>query len=64
MGTMPVVTIRMSKGRTLDQKKELVEGITSTIVSTLGVDPDWVTVLIHELDRENIARAGTLLSEG
>lgn len=60
---MPVVTIRMSKGRTTDQKRRLAQGITEAIVSVLDVDPDWVTVLIEELDKENIARAGTLLSE-
>jgi 4-oxalocrotonate tautomerase len=58
---MPVVTIRMSKGRTKEQKQTLVEEITGTIVRTLSVDPDWVTILIEELDRENIARAGNLL---
>jgi 4-oxalocrotonate tautomerase len=60
---MPVVTIRMSKGRTTDQKRRLAQGIPEAIVSVLDVDPDWVTVLIEELDKENIARAGTLLSE-
>lgn len=53
----------MSKGRTTDQKRKLAQGITEAIVSVLDVDPDWVTVLIEELDKENIARAGTLLSE-
>jgi 4-oxalocrotonate tautomerase len=60
---MPVVTIRMSKGRTLEQKRQLADRITSDIVSILDVDPDWVTILIEELDRENIAKAGTLLSD-
>lgn len=60
---MPVVTIRMSKGRTLEQKRQLADQITSDIVSILDVDPDWVTILIEELDRENIAKAGTLLSD-
>jgi 4-oxalocrotonate tautomerase len=60
---MPIVTLQISKGRTLEQKKQIVDGITTTIVETLGVDPSWVTILIHELDRENIAKSGTLLSE-
>lgn len=60
---MPVVTIEMGKGRTLEQKRKLVEGITATVVATLGVTPDWVTVLIHELDQAHIAKAGKLLSE-
>lgn len=61
---MPVVTIRMAKGRSLEQKRRIVEEFTATIVSTLGVDPSWVTVFIEELDKENICKSGRLLSDG
>ncbi|MCK4269713.1 MAG: 4-oxalocrotonate tautomerase family protein [Methanogenium sp.] len=60
---MPVVTIRMSKGKTFEQKRQLAERITADLVSTLDVNPEWVTILFEELDRENIAKGGTLLSE-
>lgn len=60
---MPVVTIRMAKGRTLDQKRALVEGITEVVTRTLQVTPDWVTIFVEELDKENIAKSGILLSE-
>ncbi|HDR73651.1 MAG TPA: 4-oxalocrotonate tautomerase family protein [Methanoculleus sp.] len=60
---MPIVTIQMSKGRTAEQKKQIIEGVTAVLVDTLGVDPGWVTVLLHELDRENIGKAGVPLSE-
>ncbi len=60
---MPVVTIRMAKGRSLEQKRRPAAEITDTIVNGLGVDPDRVTILFEELDRENIARSGRLLSE-
>jgi 4-oxalocrotonate tautomerase len=60
---MPVVTIEIGKGRTLEQKRQLVQGVTDTVVSALGVTPDWVTVLIHELDQSHIAKAGKLLSD-
>jgi 4-oxalocrotonate tautomerase len=53
----------MSRGRTLEQKRKLADEITASIVGTLGVDPGWVTILFEELDRENIAKAGRLLSE-
>jgi 4-oxalocrotonate tautomerase len=60
---MPIVTIEISKGRTREQKKQLVEGITDLIVTTLHVPPDWVTILIHEMDRDSIGKSGKLLSE-
>jgi 4-oxalocrotonate tautomerase len=60
---MPVVTIRMAKGRSLEQKKRIVTEFTQTLVSTLGVDPSWITIFIEELDKENICKSGFLLSE-
>jgi 4-oxalocrotonate tautomerase len=60
---MPVVTITMAKGRTYDQKKKLSEEIARSVTTVLGVPVERVTILIHELDKENIALSGKLLSE-
>jgi len=60
---MPVVTIAMAKGRTYDQKKQLSEEIARSVTTVLGVPVERVTILIHELDKENIALSGQLLSE-
>jgi 4-oxalocrotonate tautomerase len=60
---MPVVTITISKGRNYEQKKRMTEEITRALTTTLGVPVEKVTILIHELDRENIALQGILLSE-
>ena len=55
---MPIVTIKIAKGRSTEQKRELVKFITKSVVSTLDVEPEWVSVLIEEFDRENWATAG------
>ncbi len=60
---MPVVTIQMAAGRSLEQKRRVAEEITATLVSVLKVDPADVTIMVHELPRESIAKAGRLLSE-
>ena len=60
---MPVVTITMAKGRSYEQKKQLTDQIAVTVKNTLGVPIERVTILVHELDKENISIAGTLLSE-
>ena len=60
---MPVVTIEMAAGRTLEQKRRIVEEFTATLASVLKIDPAEVTILVHELRRESIAKAGRLLSE-
>ncbi len=61
---MPVVIIKMAKGRTIEQKKILIREFTRTITETLGVTPDTVTIMIDELDRDNIGKSGKMLSEG
>ena len=57
---MPVVVIKMRKGFSVEQKRTVVKEFTSTLVKTLGVDPDIVTILIDEHELENIAKSGTL----
>jgi 4-oxalocrotonate tautomerase len=57
---MPVVIIKMRKGFSSEQKRTIVKEFTSTLVKTLGVDPDIVTVMIDEHELENIGKAGKL----
>jgi len=57
---MPVVVIRMRKGFSLEQKRTVVKEFTSTLVKTLGVDPEIVTILIDEHELENMGKAGKL----
>jgi 4-oxalocrotonate tautomerase len=61
---MPVVTITMARGRSYEQKKQLSDEIARSVTTILGVPLERVTILIHELDKENIALSGKLLSEG
>lgn len=60
---MPVVRIDMFKGRTLAQKKALVEKVTDAIVEAVDVPKESVTVILRDIDRENFAQGGTLFSE-
>lgn len=57
---MPVVTIKIAKGRNIVTKRKLARAITNAVVSTLDVKPEWVNVLIEELDRQNWATGGEL----
>jgi 4-oxalocrotonate tautomerase len=60
---MPIVTIKLAKGRSIESKRELVDALTDVVVETLDVKPEWVTVLIDEFDRENWSTAGQLHSD-
>lgn len=60
---MPLVNIKMFKGRTLDQKRKLVRAITDDMVKILKVEPDWVTIFIEELEMHHWSEGGTLHSD-
>ena len=60
---MPLVTVEMYEGRTVEQKKALVEGITSAVMEKLGVPADAVTIVIKDIPKHNWAKGGKLASE-
>ncbi len=60
---MPTYHIEMLEGRTLAQKKKLVEEITRVSVDVLGGAPESVDILITDVKRENWATGGKLWSE-
>ncbi len=60
---MPTYHIEMMEGRTVEQKKKLVEAITQATVDILGGTPDAVDIIITDIKRENWATGGKLWSE-
>lgn len=60
---MPIYRIEMLEGRTVTQKKKLVEEITRVSVEVLGGSPESVQVVITDVARENWATGGKLWSE-
>ena len=57
---MPILQVHMLEGRTLEQKKRLVEALTEDVVEILNVKPEVVTIIIDELKRSNLAKKGEL----
>lgn len=60
---MPIVNVKIAKGRPIKIKRKLVKGLTDIIVKTLDVKEEWVTVLIEEFDRKNWSTGGKLHSD-
>ncbi len=60
---MPTYHVEMLEGRTLEQKKKLVEAITRVSVEVLGGSSDSVDVIITDVARHNWATGGKLWSE-
>jgi len=59
---MPIINLKMAKGRTEQQKQAFAAKVTALAVETLGVEAEWVTVVIDEYERENWASGGELHS--
>ncbi len=55
---MPIVRIELLQGRAHTVKNELIARVTDAVVTTLGIDPDQVRVLIYELPPEHWAVGG------
>lgn len=60
---MPLVHVYLLKGRTAEQKEEMVKRVTEAITETTGAPKDAVTIVITELEREHLAVAGELYSK-
>ena len=59
---MPFITVKMAKGRTIEQKQQFVEAITKEAANILNVKQEWVTIVFDEYERENWATDGQLHS--
>ncbi len=59
---MPVVIVEMWEGRSVDQKRRLVSGITEAFVQ-IGVPAEAVQVVIQDVPKHNWGMGGRLASE-
>ncbi|MES2481562.1 MAG: 4-oxalocrotonate tautomerase [Pseudomonadota bacterium] len=60
---MPTLRVELMEGRTVEQKKALVQALTQAVVDTLGSKPESVDVLLFDIKRQDWATGGVLWSE-
>ncbi len=60
---MPIMTVELFKGRTREQKRELVQALTDTYVRVMGGRPDSVTIILSDVAKEDWAVAGELMAD-
>jgi len=61
---MPYVNVRITKdGVTAEQKRQIVEEITNTLVKVSNKKPEQTHIVIDEIELENWGFAGMLTSE-
>ena len=57
---MPVIQITISSGRSVEQKRELVEVLTKETARIMNTSEEKIRILIYEVSKENWANAGVL----
>lgn len=60
---MPIINIDVASRLSKEQKSALVKGITATITEVTKAPDQAVTIIINEIDHDNIAKAGVLFSD-
>jgi 4-oxalocrotonate tautomerase len=60
---MPFVQVSMGTGRTPEQKRALLDGISEVVHTTLGADYDSIKVWLVELDPDNVMLGQETLAE-
>lgn len=60
---MPIIHITIAKGRTLDQKRALVQKITNATAETLNVSPEKIWIRIEEFEKDEFAVNGELMCD-
>ncbi len=59
---MPIVIVDMWAGRSQEQKKAIVQGITEVFVKT-GIPAEAVHIVINDVPKSNWGTGGKLASE-
>ena len=59
---MPVVTVEMWEGHTIEEKRRIAEDITS-VMTKIGIPPEAVHIIIKDNPKYNWASGGKLASE-
>jgi 4-oxalocrotonate tautomerase len=57
---MPVIQITISQGRSVEQKRELIEVITKETARIMKTQEEKVRILIYEVSKENWGNAGII----
>ncbi len=60
---MPIVELKTLGKLTKEQKAEITRQFTKTLQEVAGKPPEYVYVVIHEIERENWGHRGMLFSD-
>lgn len=60
---MPILQVELLKGKTIEQKREMVKKITDAVTESLSCPKEVVSIIIREMEWENFAKAGILKAD-
>ena len=60
---MPIISVQMWEGRSVDQKRRLVRELTDAFVRTCGGEASAVRVLIRDVAKTDWAVGGQLVAD-
>jgi 4-oxalocrotonate tautomerase len=60
---MPICQIHLLEGRTVEQKRMLIEKITIAMFESIGAKPESVRVILTEMSKEHFGIGGKSAGE-
>ena len=60
---MPIISVTIAEGRSVEKKRKLVRALTDATVEALDVGPEQVRVMLNELQLEHYGVAGVTFGQ-
>ena len=60
---MPLITVELFEGRSVEQKRQIVAGLTKTMCDITGGNPSAVQVMIRDVQKSDWGFGGELCSD-
>lgn len=57
---MPFITIKVLEGKTIEQKRSLVQKMSKVVAETFDVDQDKIFIFFEDLKKEDYGKNGDL----
>lgn len=57
---MPIIKVELLEGRTLEQKREMVKGITEVVAKTTNCAEENVKIVIRDMKLDEFSEGGIL----
>jgi 4-oxalocrotonate tautomerase len=60
---MPIVNIHLMEGRSVEQKRELVDKVTKAVCESINVAPEQVRIILSDMSKNDFSIAGKLIAD-